>query len=273
MSEIRTIISNRNLTIKEYIKSIFLYKKILYSLIYRDFKSKYIQTKLGVFWTILQQIINISIYTFFFTNIIHIDTGETPYFLIALSGLLLWNFFSVSAVNSSTVLINSQSIIKNLNFPKIYLLLNKTILNLFDAFISLIIFFLALIYMDISITFHMILMPFLLLITMIFSLTISIWASLLSLRKRDILNFLPHIFTVGIWLTPVFYPSTIIPQKFEFIVYFNPIAGLIEWMRFIIFKISIPNPLYLLSFSITIILFITGLIKFKNIEGEISEII
>lgn len=269
----KTIISNRNISTATYLISLLQYRKVIYMLVYRDFKTKYTQTRLGWLWPFLQPLITLAVYTFFFSKLIKIDTGDIPYPLIALSGIIIWSYFSSVIGTSSIVLVSSQAIIKNIRFPKVCLIIAKSILSFFDTIISLLIIFVSLVIIGVPISYHVIFIPFILFFTWMISFTLSIWIAAFSLKRRDILNTVPHLLTIGIWLTPVFYPSTIIPSHLEFLGYLNPIAGLIEALRFCLLYTKPPSVLYLIGLGLGIVFFILGIKHFKNIEKDIAEFI
>jgi lipopolysaccharide transport system permease protein len=268
-----THITSKSTSIGTYLSDIYHYRYLIYTLTLRDIKLRYTQTTLGWFWAVMQPIITMAVFTFFFVFIIKINTGDIPYPLIALSGILIWNYFGSIANSASISLISSQELIKKMRFPKICLLISKTFVGLSDFLIAFIILFIAIIMSDISITINILYLPVLIILNIITSFTFALWFSALTFKNRDLLNLIPHIITLGTWITPVFYMSTMIPTQFSFLTYLNPIAGIIEGVRFSLLGTSSPSKWYLLGISSVLILFIGGLFYFKNIEKDIAEYI
>jgi lipopolysaccharide transport system permease protein len=105
------------------------------------------------------------------------------------------------------------------------------------------------------------------------SLSLAIWLSALTVRYRDLLIFIPYLIGFGIFVTPVFFPETLIPPGYSWLLHLNPMAGVISGMRWSILSTGAPDPSFLLGFIPVILLFITGLIYFKHIEGKIADTI
>jgi lipopolysaccharide transport system permease protein len=112
-----THITSKSTSIGTYLSDIYHYRYLIYTLTLRDIKLRYTQTTLGWLWAVMQPIITMAVFTFFFVFIIKMDTGDIPYPLIALSGILIWNYFGSIANSASTSLISSQELIKKTAFP------------------------------------------------------------------------------------------------------------------------------------------------------------
>jgi lipopolysaccharide transport system permease protein len=169
-----THITSKSTSIGTYLSDIYHYRYLIYTLTLRDIKLRYTQTTLGWLWAVMQPIITMAVFTFFFVFIIKMDTGDIPYPLIALSGILIWNYFGSIANSASTSLISSQELIKKMRFPKICLLISKTIVGLSDFLIAFIILFIAIIMSDISISFNILYLPVLIILNIITSFTFRI---------------------------------------------------------------------------------------------------
>lgn len=268
-----TIITSKSPKLNTYIKSIYQSRHLIYTLTIRDIKIRYSQTALGWIWAVLQPIISIAIYTFFFSFILKMETTNTPYPLIALSGIVCWNYFSLVVNNGSNTLIANQNLIKKLNFPKITLIISKALSALVELSISFILLIIGVIVFGIPISSKVLIIPLFFFVNFITGISLSIWIAALTIRNRDLLHVVPYIITLGIWLTPVFYPSTIIPEKLSFLIYFNPIAGVIEGVRYCLLDLKSFSIEYLLGFLLVILFFIGGLLFFKNTEKSIPDYI
>jgi lipopolysaccharide transport system permease protein len=268
-----TIITSKAPPIGAYISEIYQYRYLIYALTVRDIKLRYTQTKLGWLWAFVQPLLTMAVFTFFFAYIIKLDTGNIPYPLVALSGMLIWNYFGNVANAASMSLIASQELIKKIRFPKICLIISKTLVALLDLFVSLFILIVAVYLSDIKLTIHLTLLPILLLLNIITSFTFALWFSALTIKNRDLLNLIPHIITLGTWLTPVFYVSTLIPQELSFLSYLNPIAAIIDGVRFCLLGTRPPHIGHLAGVLMILLLFIVGVFHFKNTEKVIADYI
>jgi lipopolysaccharide transport system permease protein len=268
-----TYITATNASLSTYLKNIFLYKNLIWTLAARDIKIRYSQTYLGWLWAIIQPIVGLMIFSFFFGVIVNIDTGSTPYPLIALSGMVLWNYFSYLFSQGSVALIAHQNLIQKINFPKICLIIAKSIVGMIDLFVALGLLIIGSFILNINISISLFYTPIFIALTILFGLTCAIWFSAITLKYRDLQQVIPYFTTFGIWLTPVFFPSTIIPEQFSYISYLNPMAFAIEGLRFCILGTPLPDVKYLFGVVILLVLFVSGIVYFKNIENKIPDLI
>lgn len=269
---IKTITANRA-GIKEYLKEVYASRAMIMVFAKRDIKTKYAQTFFGLFWVILQPLTGATIFTFFFTNLFDLkDFGiYIPYFLFSLSGYSAWMFFLYVVTNGGMSLQAEEGLIKKVNFPKLILPISKMLVALLDFGIATILtIILALLGGFLSFTnIWLIFIPISLMV--ILGLGIAIWLSALTIRYRDFHHFIPYVINFGIWITPVFYPATIIPEQYEFALYFNPMAGAIDLFRWTLFGTAMPSVYYLISYGASILLLVSGIRYFTKIENLIAD--
>lgn len=268
-----TIISAERNSFSEYFRELFRYRTFVVTLIKRDLKIKYAQTLLGFLWVILQPLTGVAIFTFFFKLIVDSSVWnlQLPYHIYAFSGFIVWTYFAGVLQSAGMSLLNEEMLIKKVYFPRLLLPLSRALSAMFDftmaAVLMLIIAFLS----GVQISFAFLLAPIILIFTGIIALSVAVWLSALTIRFRDFHHFIPYIVNFGIWLTPVFYPSTLIPEKFHWIIYFNPMAGVIELFRWSFFGSAFPSLYFFISFSGSILLFIGGLMYFRKVERLIAD--
>jgi lipopolysaccharide transport system permease protein len=269
----KTIISNTPISLKEYSQKLWGFKHLIYSFAVKDFKAKYAQTKMGALWMVIQPIIALLIFTLFFGELIQLETGEVPYPAFAFSGMILWYFFTALVYSTGTSLLSAQELLGKVYFPKLILPISKALLNSLEIIISFILLLILLFILDIPLSPKVLLFPISLIMILSIGLCIGIWLSAISIKHRDLQHLIPYLMNYGIWLTPVFYPTTIIPEEYrEFMYYLNPIATTIDFFRFILFD----SPFqwnYLLSFIPVIIALGLGIIYFKSAERNAADYI
>lgn len=252
-----------------YIRKVWSFKYYISIFLQRDLKQKYAQTFLGISWSIIQPIFFLIIYTAFFSLILKIDHSY-PYVLFVMSGLMIWNLSTSIIINSTTSFYQSTDLIRKVYFPKIILPLSKVASSLVEFTISLFLFFILLIYYQVPLTFSTLLLPFLILVAVSFSMGVALITTRLSLEKRDVLHLLPFVINIGIWLTPVFYSVSIIPEDYQRYIYLNPAAAVMHLTRVIFFN----TPVDYYSFGGIIIaycIFFIGVLSFKNAEDYIVD--
>ena len=259
--------------ISGYIQRLWQYRKLIWTLAIRDIKIRYAQTVLGLIWAALQPLTGVAIFTFFFSYLIQIDTGEIPYPLIAITGLTIWNYFSFIINNGGTALITSQELIKKLNFPKMAIVLSKGIVGLADLGVTIVILLLMILFTAQGISLKIFILPLAICLTAIAGLSLAMWLAASTVRYRDLQHLVPYIVNLGMWLTPVFYPSTLLPDQLKFILYLNPIAAIIQWSRYSLLDVAVPEWQYFYSMLVLAIVFVTGFLYFKNAEKRIPDYI
>lgn len=237
----------------------------------RDLKIKYAQTLLGLTWSLIQPLTALAIYTLFFDLLMHMSKSAVPYSLFAFSGIICWNLFSYIVNSGSMALMANQNIISKIYFPKILLLLSKIILSMVDFGVSFVILVVLLIFFKATPGWQIIFLPVFVLLTILIGLCIAIWLSALSINYRDLHHIVPYVVNFGIWVTPVFLPVTIIPAKYAFVIYFNPLAGAIEGFRWCLFGSSSFSVYFAFSFLTTLVLLIGGLVFFSKVEDKLID--
>ncbi|MFT5752332.1 MAG: lipopolysaccharide transport system permease protein [Flavobacteriales bacterium] len=269
----KTTITNTPISLKEYGNRLWRFKHLISSFAIKDFKAKYAQTKIGALWMVIQPIIALLIFTLFFGELIQLETGEIPYPAFAFSGMILWYFFTALVYSTGTSLISAQELLGKVYFPKLILPISKAVLNSLEVFISFILLLILLIILEIPLNSKLFLFPVVLLMILSIGLCIGIWLSAISIKHRDLQHLIPYLMNYGIWLTPVFYPTTIIPEQYRALMYyFNPIATTIDFFRYILFD----SPFewnYVLSFIPVLIALIIGVIYFKSAERNAADYI
>ena len=203
--------------------------------------------------------------------LMHMAQTIVPYSLFAFSGIICWNLFSYIVNGGSVALIANQNIISKIYFPKILLLLSKVILGLVDFGISFIILAVLLIFYKSVPGWQILFLPFFVLQTIIIGLCIAVWLSALSITYRDLQHIVPYLINFGIWITPVFLPVSIIPSKYAFIIYLNPLAGSIEGFRWCLFGSSSWSVYFIFSFCFIHIFLFLGLAFFSRTEDKLID--
>ncbi len=254
-----------------YLGKIWNYRSLITLLAFPEIRGKFINTKTGLLSVFFQPVIYVLVYTIFFQKLIKLEVGS-PYPLFAFTGVIAWLLFSNLVNSIGTSVVDAQNLITKLYFPKLILLLSKILVGLFEFSISLVIMFLLMFAMShTEFSLNTFLFPVFILLNVIIGLSIGIWYSALSYKHRDLNHIVPYIIGFGIWLTPVFYPSTLIPNEFLFVLYLNPVAAVIEFYRWSLLGQSIPSVYYLLSFIPVFILLISGLFYFRSVEDKIID--
>jgi lipopolysaccharide transport system permease protein len=259
------------------LKELFNYRDLFIILAYRDLRVRYSQTFLGLAWAFLQPVMTLTIFTLVFGRFVKIDTGGIPYPVFALCGMAAWSYFSFVMNQAGTSIVGAQEMIKKIYFPRLVIPLSKAVVGIVDFCVALLLLAILLIAYQVNISADIIFLPLFIVLTIMASLAVGIWLSALTIRYRDFQHVTPFLVQIGLYVTPIAYPSeTVIkslPDWGAFLYYLNPMAGIVEGFRWSILGVGSPHPLFYLSFAVVFILFITGLLYFKKVEKIMADIV
>lgn len=258
-------------SIFNYFKKIWEYKELIWAFAKRDLKVKYAQTFIGISWSIIQPLTSILLFTFLFGYVLNWKTNNLPYPVYLLSGLLGWNFFSYIVQSGVISIHESGQIIKKIYFPKSILPLSKIIVALVELGLNLLLLIPLILFFKIAISWKIIYIPFVLFFNALCGLALVFWIAAFAHRRRDLLHILPFIVYFGIWLTPVFFSSDFLPEKYKFLMELNPMANIINLWRWMLFDTMPFNTNWIISFFIVLILVLTGMFHYNNKESKFSD--
>jgi lipopolysaccharide transport system permease protein len=254
-----------------YIKKCFNYRELVVALVKKDLKVKYAQTRLGLFLSVIQPVISLIIFTLFFGRFLKMESDGSPYPVFVFIGLISWYYFSLLVVISGTSLIESQQLIKKVYFPKLIIPFSKSISALVEFFIWLVVLVVLMITYRIVPSYEIFLFPVFLILNMIAGLTVGIWLSALTFRRRDFIHVVPYFVGLTMMVTPVFYPVTTIPQNVNYLIFLNPVAGIVQGFRWCITGGDPISLWYIPGFLFMILIFFFSIIYFKKVEYRMAE--
>ncbi len=254
-----------------YLKKVWSYKSLILILAKRDIKSRYSQTLLGLLWAAGQPLIGLLVFTFFFQVLLKIDTGDCPYPLFAFSGMVSWYYFTFLVAQGGTCLSQESHIISKIYFPKMILVLSKAMGGLLELGISILILLVIMVVTGNLPGWEILCLPVFILMNMLAGLSIALWLSALTVRYRDFHHVIPYVVNLGIWLTPVFYPTTIIPSGFNSVLYLNPMAGVIAGFRWTVLGGPFPDWQYSAGIALMILLLVSGVYYFLKVENRFAD--
>lgn len=250
------------------------YKDLVLFLVMRDLKSRFQQTVIGIFWIALQPIIQMLIFYVILGLLVRVPTGDIPYPIFFLSGFVVWQLFSQIVNSSAFSLVANIGIITKTYFPRLALPIATTISSFVDFAVSLILLFIVMIPNGYPITNRILLLPVLLIITMAFSSGVGLLFGALMVTFRDMKNLLSFILMIWMYVTPILYPITLVPENYKIFLRLNPLTSLVEVYRWMFLGIGILPPPFqlLLSTIVAIVLWFLGAIAFKNMENKIADV-
>jgi lipopolysaccharide transport system permease protein len=251
------------------------YRELLYRFLWRDFKARYKQTYLGPFWAIFRPFASLVLFSVIFGSLAHISTGSSkvPYPLFAL-GLLPWTYFSSAFTGSASSILNSTGLLQKVYFPRVYAPLSAAVTPLIDLALTMVIAVGLFAYYQVLPSWHIVFMPFFILLALVAGLGFGLWFTGIMVRYRDAGYALPFTLQVGMYLTPVVYPSTFIPGQYRWLLALNPLTAVIEGFRWTLLDTNPPSvPTLFVSAAAGVILLVGGLYFFRRTERTIVDMI
>jgi lipopolysaccharide transport system permease protein len=260
------------------LRDLWEYRELTLFLTWRDLKVRYKQTLLGFSWVILQPVINLVVFNILFGNLLNVPTDNIPYPIFFVSAYLPWEYFSGSLSRSSSSLVGSANLISKIYFPRMVIPISSVLSRLVDFAVSFIVLIVLMVIYKIVPTFNLLYLPLFLLLAMITALGVGLWLSALNVRFRDINYLVPFLVQIWMFVTPVIYGSSLIPEQFRFILGLNPMTGVVEGFRWAILGGQLstayhPGPLFIISIVITLVILITGIFFFRNTERTFADVI
>jgi lipopolysaccharide transport system permease protein len=254
-------------------KDLWAFRELLYFLTWRDVKVRYKQTELGILWAIIQPLFTMLVFTLFFGRLARVPSDNVPYPVFAYAGLLAWTFFANAITNSGNSLVGSANLITKVYFPRIIIPGAAVAAGLIDFVIAFIILLILMIYYGVVITWSFLMFPVLVLLTTLLALGVGMWLSALNVKYRDVRFALPFLVQIWMFLSPVIYPSSFLPEKYRWLLWLNPMTGIIEGYRSSLFGLPFNWIALAASIIITSVLLVYASYSFRRMERSFADII
>jgi len=258
------------------LRDAWAYRELFWTLAVRDLKVRYKQTELGAAWAIIQPLLTMVIFSAIFGGLAGFakDTQGIPYPVFTYVGLLPWTFFSGTITRSSQSMVSSASLITKVYFPRLIIPFSTVVTGIVDFGVAFVVLLGMLFFYRITPTWGMLALPLLLLLATLCAIGTGLWLSALNVEYRDVGYIVPFLMQMWMYLTPVAYPASVIPAKYQFIYSLNPMTGVVEGFRWAFFE-GRPFPATALGLSVgfTAVLMITGLYYFRHMERTFADVV
>jgi len=247
-------------------------RELLYFLVLRDVKVRYKQTVLGVAWAVLQPLFTMLIFTLIFGRFAKIPSDGVPYALFVFAGLLPWTFFSNNISQASMSLMNQQTLLTKIYLPRLFIPSSSIGSGLIDLLVSFGVFAMLMIYYRVGLGPGVLVVPFLVLMTAAASLGIGLWLAALIVTYRDFRYVVPFLVQSWMYLSPVIYPVSMVPAKWQPLLAINPMAGIIDGFRSALLGLPWNYTTIGISSVSSILLLAFGLGYFRKTERSFADV-
>jgi lipopolysaccharide transport system permease protein len=249
------------------------FRELLYILAWRDVKVRYKQAVLGAAWALVQPIAMMAIFTLLFSKVANVPTGGVPYPVFAFVGLVPWTLFSNGVSSSGNSLVGSQNLVTRVYFPRLVIPSAAVLAWLPDFVISAVFVFVIMAIFSFMPPGTALLLPVVMVAAIFAALSVGIWLSALNVAYRDVQYVVPFLIQVWLFLTPVAYPTTSVPEGFRWITGLNPMTWVIDLSRWSLTGTPFTSGIAAMSFGITVALFVSGLYYFRRVEHFFADVI
>lgn len=264
------------------LRNLYRYRTLIHSLVVRELKARYRGSILGFFWSFINPLLLLTVYTIVFNYILPNRGVETqPYALFLFIGLLPWTWFSSSLLESSNVIIAGGNLIKKIIFPAEVLPFVSVLANMVHFLLGLPILVIFILIYKVPVTWYALYFPLIVFIQLILTLGFGLWISSLSVHFRDLKDILANLLTLWFFCTPVIYPFNLsliqdsthfIARVFKHVLYLNPVSYLMDSYHQAIFHGRHPDVKHLsIVFAVSIAIFLSGYFVFDRLRDTFAE--
>ena len=254
--------------------ALWRYRELLYFLIWRELKVRYKQAFLGAAWAVLQPIIAVLIFTAIFGYFAKIPSEGVPYAVFAFTALIPWTYFASALQRGGLGLVEDSDLVRKIYFPRLVIPLAMVTAPLVDFFLSFVILLALLAWYGIAPTMNVVFLPLFMVLAMTLALAVVLWLGPINVRFRDIKHTLPFMVQVWMYASPVVYPVSMIPERWQLLYSLNPMVGVIEGFRWALLGKENPDfQAMFLSGCFVVVILLGGIVYFKRMERFFADVI
>jgi lipopolysaccharide transport system permease protein len=255
------------------LREIWAFRELLYFLTWRDIKVRYKQTAMGAAWAIIQPVFMMLTFAVFFGFFIGIPTDGIAYMLFFYCGLMPWIFFSGAITQSNGSLINSSNLITKVYFPRIIIPAASIGSLLIDLLITIAILFAVGLYFGMQFSWHLAMLPVFIVMVILLAFAFGLLLAALTVKYRDVRHALPFVLQIWMFVTPIVYPLSVVHEKYHWLMYLNPLTGIVEGIRSSMVAHPFNVTALIFSTVILVITMIAAIYTFRTIEQSIADLI
>ncbi|MBI3251417.1 MAG: ABC transporter permease [Candidatus Andersenbacteria bacterium] len=252
---------------------IFAYRDLLWFLAWRNINVRYKQTVIGAAWAIGQPFITMIVFSVFFGRLAQVPSDGLPYPIFVYAGLLPWTFFSNVIRMSATSVVEDEKLITKVYFPRIIIPASVAGVELIDFGVAFLIYVAMMMYFGTPFTVQIFLVPALLVLMTAASLGCGLMLAALTVAYRDFRYIVPFMIQLGLYVSPVIYPVSLVPEKWRWLLALNPMSGIIDGFRSALLGKPFDGMTLSISAAVSLGLFIAGVLYFKRLERTFADII
>ena len=276
MTHPHTLIIEPGRAERHYWRDLWLYRELFFVLAWRDVSVRYKQTVIGLAWALIQPLLTMVVFTIIFGKVAKLPTeGAAPYALLVYAGLLPWQLFSTALSGASNSLIGNANLISKVYFPRLIVPTAAVVVSFVDFLISFIILVALMIWYQFLPSWKILTLPLFVVMAFLASLGPGLWITALNVKYRDFRYIIPFIIQFGLYVSPVGFSSSLVPEEWRLLYSLNPVVGVIDGFRWAILggETSLYLPGFLLSWGVIAFFLWLGISQFRNMEKNFADLI
>lgn len=262
-------------TERQYWQDLWRYRELLYFLAWRDILVRYKQTVIGLAWSLIRPFLTMVVFTVVFGNLAKLPSEGAPYPILVFSAMLPWQFFSNALSECSNSLISNANLISKVYFPRLIVPMSSVVVSFVDFMISGMILLGLMARYNFVPDWRILSLPLFIAIAFAASIGVGLWFAALNVEYRDFRYIVPFIVQFGLYISPVGFSSSIIPEQWRLLYSLNPMVGVIDGFRWAIIggNTEIYWPGFALSLGLVALLLVSGVWYFRKMERTFADVI
>ena len=264
-------------TEKNYWADLYRYRELFYILSWRDLKVRYKQTVVGVLWAFLRPLLTMIVFTIVFGKLAKMQPdGDVPYAIMVFAAMLPWQFFSNALTEASNSLIGNANLLSKVYFPRLIVPASSVITSFVDFLISFVLLLVLMAYYQYMPTWKILFLPIYIAFSFLTAFGLGLYLTALNVKYRDFRYIIPFIVQFGLYISPVGFSSSVIPEQWKTLYYLNPMVSIIDGFRWCIIKDSTTDPLSiyaLFSVLMSVVILLIAIRQFRKMEKTFADLI
>ncbi len=260
---------------KQYWRDLWRYRELFYFLAWRDILVRYKQTAIGLAWALIRPLLTTLVFTFVFSKVAKLPSGGVPYAILVFAAMLPWQFFSNALSECSNSLIGNANLISKVYFPRLIVPASAVIVSFVDFLISGMILLGMMIWYNYVPDWHLLSLPIFIVIAFAAAMGAGLWLAALNVKYRDFRYIVPFIVQFGLYVSPVGFSSSVVPDRWRLLYSLNPMVGVIDGFRWAILRgnVQIDWTGFSISMALVFLLFVSGIWYFRKTERTFADVI
>jgi len=260
---------------RNYWRDLWRYRELFFFLAWRDILVRYKQTAIGIAWSVIRPLVTMLVFTLVFGRLARLPSNGVPYPVLVFAAMLPWQFFANALSECSSSLVDNANLLTKVYFPRLIVPASAVIVSLVDFLISCAVLAAVMAWYRFVPDLRMLLLPAFLFMAFLAAFGAGLWFAALNVKYRDFRYLVPFLVQFGLYISPVGFSSAIVPEKWRFYFFLNPMAGVIDGFRWAILGEAFPVhwPGFVLSACLVLAIFLGGLAFFRSMERSFSDVV